>query len=140
MKFLAILLAATAVASPAVASPTERVKRSCGSPGTYQCAPSLATMQVCDWDGNWKDLDPGCPSGTACEEDPFGTGIPYCMATQTPPSGTQGGTCSTPGQYSCFTDGSGQEGIQICDLSSQLQVVGMCPNYCAPIGGIPYCF
>jgi hypothetical protein len=99
-------------------------------------------MEVCDWDGRWKRLDPGCPSGTACQDNPYGTNIPYCMAVPVPPDNHNppGQTCSVKGKYTCFTDKTGHQGIQICDVSNKLQVVGMCPNYCSNISGIPYCF
>lgn len=143
MKYTVIVAAVTALlgSTSVFASPTERAKRGCGAPGTYRCAASLATMEVCDWDGAWKPLNPGCPSGTACEENPFGNGIPYCIATPvTPPVTPTGGSCSVQAQYSCFTDSAGKPGIQICDLSNTLKVVGMCPDHCAYIAGIPYCF
>ena len=129
-----VTLAAAVLAAPG--------RRRCGAPATYRCAADKKTMEVCDWDGLWKRLDPGCPSGTACEDDPYGSHIPYCMAVPAPPDGGHppGHACSVHGQYTCFTDKTGHQGIQICDLSNQLQVVGMCPSYCSNISGLPYCF
>ena len=147
MKWTAATLITLAVA--VFGSPTERLAaRGCGTPATYRCAASKATIEVCDWDGAWKPLDPGCPSGTSCEDNPYGNNIPYCMAVPVTggpggnPGGNPGGSgaCTVASQYSCFTDTSGKPGIQICDLSLNLQVVGMCPNSCSYISGIPYCF
>jgi len=85
-------------------------------------------MEVCDWDGLWKPLDPGCLSGIACKDNPYGSYIPYCMAVPAPPDGGHppGHTCSVYGQYTCFTDKTGHQGIWICDLSNQLQVETCC--------------
>jgi len=131
------------LAAASTATPTN-MKRGCGTPGVYRCAPALDTMEVCDFDGNWKRLDPGCPADTECQPNPFGNNIPYCMVkgpgSSGPggsPGGSVGGSCSTAGQYSCTSDYSA---IQICDLSYVLELVGACPNYCANIAGIPYCF
>jgi len=133
--------AVLALATAAFASPSERLAaRSCGAPATYRCAPSKTTMEVCDWDGNWKPLVPGCPTGTSCADNPYGNNIPYCVAAPVTNPVNPSGSCTVPSQYSCFTDTSGKAGIQICDLSYKLQTVGLCPNYCAYIAGIPYCF
>jgi hypothetical protein len=127
-----------ALAAAATATPTT-VRRTCGAPGTYRCNPTIKTIDVCDFDSNWKPLIPTCPPNHHCESDPFGTGIPYCMldAPTPDPGSFVPGACTTPGQYTC-TPGSG--GIQVCDVLGKLQLVGNCPNYCQTIAGIPYCF
>jgi hypothetical protein len=113
----------------------------CGTPGVYRCAPAKDTMEVCDFDGNWKRLDPGCPKDTECQPNPFGNNIPYCMVKTTntgtgTPTGV-GANCATAGQYTCTPDG---KSIQVCDVSKKNVLVGKCPKYCSYIAGIPYCF
>jgi len=139
MKFTtAAVFGLAAVAS---ASPAERLAaRNCGAPSTYRCAADKSTMEVCDWDGNWKPLVPGCPAGTACSDNPFGNNIPYCVNVPVGGGGPVGGSCTVASQYSCFVNAQGKPGIQICDLSYTLQTVGLCPNSCGYISGIPYCF
>jgi hypothetical protein len=113
----------------------------CGTPGVYRCAAAKDTMEVCDFDGAWKRLDPGCPKDTECQPNPFGNNIPYCMVKTTgtgtaTPSGP-GASCATPGKYTCTPNG---KAIQVCDVSKKNVLVGGCPNYCSYIAGIPYCF
>jgi len=134
-----ITLLPVVVASPV--NTTGRIKRGCTNPGTYRCATDKTTMEVCDWDGTWKRLTPGCQAGTECQKNPYGNNIPYCVATPVNPTPTPpGGNCNVIAQYTCFRDAHHRSGIQVCDLSNHLQTVGMCPNYCAYIAGIPYCF
>jgi len=143
---LASILFLSVAATSALASPSSRgtsfhSKRTCTSPGTYRCAADHSTMEVCDLAGAWETLNPGCPSGTACEDNPFGTNIPYCMVKSNNSNGGQpSGTCPVQNQFSCYTDASsGQSGIKICDLSNNWQVVGACPGACGYIYGTPYC-
>lgn len=131
-----------ALASTALAAPQQTKRTACTAPGTYICAADRTTMEVCDFDGYYKRLSPGCPTGTSCSYPANGGGLPYCTNNPVPPppvTPRDGESCGKVNEFTCFVNAQGKAGIRICDQQYKLQTVGLCPKRCDYIGGIPFC-
>ena len=123
------LLTTSALASPTTPPPPRRCVY-----GTYRCATPPNSIQVCDYNGNWK-LDWTCAKGTTCKMLASGGGmLPYC----TEPTGpSDGGKCSSPGKYECQGTGA----IRVCNAVGEYEKVEDCSGgtKCGILGGVPYC-
>lgn len=122
---LAVLTTAT-LASPTTPPPPRCVY------GAYRCATPPTSIQVCDYNGNWK-LDWTCAKGTSCQMLASGSGmIPFCTTPTTP-----GTKCTTPGKYECMGTGA----IRVCNAVGEYEKVEDCPagTKCGILSGMPYC-
>jgi len=133
------LLVGSAFASPAADRLQDKRQVACGTVGAYQCTSDFLSMEVCDWDGVFKRLNPGCNPNEKCKDNAYGNNIPYCLSDVPPKLGSEeGAPCTQPGSYVC---NKATTAILVCDLSHTYRLNGAaCPNTCKVISGIPYCF